>query len=202
MFGCSISLFAIGRKAVSEKGIPFLPLLEKYREEDATASRSSPETRIKELERLLDGAEKIISESESVLRYINNEHFRGNLELKAKNEALVEAGRRNEKLKEVIRQYTQHEVWKKASVSVMSGLYKIPDEELHGSLMFMDVKGFTTYAEQHSPSEVIAELNRIFQPATEAIYRWQGDIDKFIGDCIFAKFRDVGAELPKSRIFT
>lgn len=93
-----------------------------------------------------------------------------------------------ERLQQVIRQYTPHAVWQKASVSVLAGLLQIPDEEIFGAFMFMDVKGFTSFAEKNTPERVIAEINRIFGPSTELIYRHGGDIDKFIGDCIFARF--------------
>lgn len=55
-------------------------------------------------------------------------------------------------------------------------------------MMFTDLKGFTSYAEQNPPKDVIRELNRICEPATQIIYENNGDIDKLIGDCIFATF--------------
>jgi len=64
----------------------------------------------------------------------------------------------------------------------------VPDSEFNGCFLFMDVKGFTSYSEDHRPSEVVGALNVIFGPATEIIYSCGGDVDKFIGDCIFAAF--------------
>ncbi len=53
----------------------------------------------------------------------------------------------------------------------------------------MDVKGFTSFSETHRPPEVVAALNALFGPATDAIHACCGDVDKYIGDCIFAAFR-------------
>lgn len=187
-FGCSVSIFALGSNEEPAQNIDYRELVSRQKRDDQERAKETAPEQIQRLSKLLDDAERIITENENVLRYVINQHYKTNLSLKHKNEALLEANKRSEKLQEVIRQYTPHDVWKKASVSVLAGLYKIPDEEVHCALMFVDIKGFTSFAEHHTPEEVIAELNRIFQPATEFVYRYNGDIDKYIGDCIFAKF--------------
>ncbi|PKK89119.1 MAG: hypothetical protein CVV64_15960 [Candidatus Wallbacteria bacterium HGW-Wallbacteria-1] len=194
-FGCSVAILAIGSRTCSS-GNPrncidrnYTEILGEQWNRDNLDLALTDSERVTNLETLLNQAESIISENEKALKYIITEHYHTNLELKKTNEDLQTAHGNNERLKEVIRQYTPHNVWKKASISVMAGLYNIPDEEMRCSLMFMDVKGFTSFAESHSPEEVIGELNKIFSPATELIYRHEGDIDKFIGDCIFAMFK-------------
>jgi class 3 adenylate cyclase len=127
-----------------------------------------------ELEARLEAAESLIDNTEEAFRRVNQTLFRANL--------------RNQSLQRVLRQYTPHAVWRKAHQSADRGEYTIPDAELELAFMFLDVKGFTAYSERHGAAEVIRELNRIFSPATEIIYDRRGDIDKFIGDCIFATF--------------
>jgi class 3 adenylate cyclase len=90
---------------------------------------------------------------------------------------------------EVIHRYTPHEVWNEVGARAARGVYELPDAEFHGAFLFMDVKGFTSFSETHRPPEVVAALNDLFGPATEAIEACGGDVDKFIGDCIFAAFR-------------
>jgi class 3 adenylate cyclase len=187
--GCSVSVFALGSQEPQGPEVNYHELLSRFRREDEDNLPGQVEERAAYLERMLKEAEDMISQTEHVLRYVNNEHFKANLELKKTVGALAEASRKSEKLQEVIRQYTPHDVWKKASVSVMAGLYQIPDEELFAAFVFMDVKGFTSFAEVHTPSEVINELNKIMEPATKMIYRNRGDVDKYIGDCIFAMFK-------------
>jgi class 3 adenylate cyclase len=90
---------------------------------------------------------------------------------------------------EVIHRYTPHEVWKEVGARAARGDYELPDAEFRGAFLFMDVKGFTTFSESHRPPEVVAALNALFGPATDAIHDCGGDVDKYIGDCIFAAFR-------------
>lgn len=52
----------------------------------------------------------------------------------------------------------------------------------------MDVRGFTTLAERLSPAEVAARLNRFYALATNAVFRYDGTLDKLVGDQVMAFF--------------
>jgi adenylate cyclase len=52
--------------------------------------------------------------------------------------------------------------------------------------LFADIRGFTTYSESESPQEVVDMLNGFFTAASEVIFRHEGNLDKFIGDCVMA----------------
>jgi adenylate cyclase len=54
------------------------------------------------------------------------------------------------------------------------------------SLLFTDIKGFTSLAEQLSPNELARRLGRYLEVVTEAIQKEGGTIDKYIGDAIMA----------------
>lgn len=103
-----------------------------------------------------------------------------------------EDGERLRRQADVIHRYTPHEVWKRAGESAAKGVYEVADSEYSGAFLFMDVQGFTAFSEKRTPSEVVAAINRIFDPATRIIYEKGGDVDKYIGDCIFAAFPDPG----------
>jgi adenylate cyclase len=58
------------------------------------------------------------------------------------------------------------------------------EEEL--SILFSDIRGFTSMSEAMPPDKVVEMLNHYFSAMTEAIFERRGTIDKFIGDAIMA----------------
>ena len=54
------------------------------------------------------------------------------------------------------------------------------------SVLFADVVAFTPLAKDHSAEEVVALLNELFTILTEIVFRHEGTIDKFVGDCVMA----------------
>lgn len=54
------------------------------------------------------------------------------------------------------------------------------------TVMFADVVGFTPLCERLDPEQTVAILNELFTIMTEIVFRNQGTVDKFLGDCVMA----------------
>lgn len=56
------------------------------------------------------------------------------------------------------------------------------------TLLFSDIRGFTAFSEHRPPEEAVAVLNRYLQLQADLVQRFHGDVDKFMGDAVFAHF--------------
>ncbi|HMS72050.1 MAG TPA: adenylate/guanylate cyclase domain-containing protein, partial [Baekduia sp.] len=95
-------------------------------------------------------------------------------------EGLVE----REKIRSALGTYVDADV---AERIVEQGAH-LPAEEVEVTVMFIDVRDFTGYAEQHDPNEVVALVNRLFEAVIPVIHGHGGYVDKFIGDGLMAVF--------------
>jgi HAMP domain-containing protein len=61
-------------------------------------------------------------------------------------------------------------------------------EELEVSVLFLDVRGFTAFAERARPREVVTLLNDLWELAVPVLLRHGGHANKFIGDGLLGVF--------------
>ncbi len=66
-------------------------------------------------------------------------------------------------------------------------------DQAEGTVMFSDIVGFTAMSERMTATEVLERLNRYFTSMLEAIFGWDGTVDKFGGDAVLAVW---GAPMP------
>lgn len=63
---------------------------------------------------------------------------------------------------------------------------KLGGERRMVTILFSDVMGFTSLSERRQPEEVVSLLNEYFTEMADIIFRWDGTLDKFVGDEIMA----------------
>lgn len=64
--------------------------------------------------------------------------------------------------------------------------YSFEGESKELSVLFSDIRSFTTISEALSASELKTLLNDFFTPVTEIIFKHNGTIDKYVGDMVMA----------------
>ena len=86
------------------------------------------------------------------------------------------------------------------SPSVVSEMLKNPEQLRLGgekkelTVLFSDIRGFTTISEQMEPEALVHFLNQYLTRMTNLVFRHEGLVDKYMGDAIMAIF---GAPLPQ-----
>jgi adenylate cyclase len=86
------------------------------------------------------------------------------------------------------------------SDKVMQKILEHPDNlKLGGvkqeiTIMFCDIRGFTTYCDERDPQETMDVLNDYMETMTQVVFRHDGTIDKYIGDCIMAFWNAPGLQ--------
>jgi adenylate cyclase len=68
-------------------------------------------------------------------------------------------------------------------------------ERREATILFSDIRGFTSYSESVSAEEVVAMLNQLLKAQTDVVHDFGGDVDKFVGDELMAVFEGEDANV-------
>ena len=71
---------------------------------------------------------------------------------------------------------------------LLKGNTNLGGETVCATILFCDIRGFTTLSEQINPKQVVTLLNKYFSSMEQCIVKHKGIINKYIGDAIMAIF--------------
>jgi adenylate cyclase len=92
--------------------------------------------------------------------------------------------KKKNKLGKIFGQYIPKELVSEMSQSEHD--YTLKGESKEMTVLFSDVRGFTSISENMSPEDLCELINEILTPITQTIHQHQGTIDKYIGDAVMA----------------
>src|SRR3954464_2065521 len=105
-------------------------------------------------------------------------------ELSSAFNQMVDGLAERERLREAFGTYLDEEV----AAHLIREDFEPGGEEVEVSLVFCDVRNFTTAAAESDAPEVVARLNELFECIVPIVARHRGHIDQFIGDAVLAVF--------------
>ncbi len=89
-----------------------------------------------------------------------------------------------ERIREAFGTYVDQEV----AAHILDEGVDLAGEEVEVTLMFIDVRDFTGFAEQTPANEVVGAINSLFERVVPIIHTHGGRVDKFVGDGLLAVF--------------
>ncbi len=92
--------------------------------------------------------------------------------------------RERERIREAFGTYLDREV----AEHILEEGPSLSGEEVEVTVMFIDIRDFTGFAERASAREVVGTINRLFEEIVPIIHDHGGHVDKFVGDGLLAVF--------------
>lgn len=137
------------------------------------------------------------------VREIGRRNFDQHIDIKSRDELgeLTEAFnqmakdlKEKEAIKDAFKRYVSRQVAEEILKNPELYESSLKGEKRNVAVLFADIRGFTPLAERLPPEDVVEILNYYLSEMADIVFKFEGTIDKFMGDCIMAVF---GAPLSR-----
>ena len=95
-------------------------------------------------------------------------------------------GREKRQVKKLFSRYVSKDVYDQLVANPQ--LAALGGARRHMTVLFSDIRGFTTLSEKGTPEDVVKQLNELFTRLVAVVFDHRGTVDKFVGDMIMALY--------------
>ena len=94
--------------------------------------------------------------------------------------------REKRRVKQLFGRYVSKDVY--AVLMANPSLARLGGQRREMSVLFSDIRGFTTVTERGQPDEIVGMLNEYFSSMVNLVFKHGGTLDKFVGDMVMALY--------------